>query len=239
MTDDAGNSVVIYLAIDTTAPIVVVRSENGDIVTQNGATNQNVTVTCDEVGAEIRVSKDGRNWNTYDNGLLENVGKYYFEISDIVGNVTAFAITIDKTVDYAIRGDYNVVNGAYISNTSLMILAQEDFGQFTVQSSNGVSFNLNERVYDEGEYIVSITDVVGNAVSLRLVIDKTPPKIDLTGVQHKGKTKTDVHVIMLGYANATITENGAREQITGQEFDVTKEGIYTIEASDDAGTARR
>ncbi len=178
--DLAGNEEVITIIIDKTAPSYEIVTVNDKEVGANEIINDGFIVTCQEDKADITFSMNGIKYNAYDGSVCSVAGTYYFEVSDFIGNTVSFAITIDLSIVYTVKGNYINNGNLYISRTGLSVETREDIMRFDVESSNGYAFGVGETVSREGSYTVTIADLAGNIAIIELVIDKTPPEALIT-----------------------------------------------------------
>ena len=236
--DNAGNTVALELVVDKTAPIPQIVDSNGEGVLMNGKTRLPFFVA----GASndsLRQSMNGVKYSEYDGKVIEAEGKYFFIISDYVGNEVNFTVEVDSSVAFSVKGTYSMDGTTYVSRYGLTLTANEEILQFDVESDNDVYFVSGERVTAEGTYNVTIVDAVGNKAVVSLVIDQTAPVISAS-VENGGITK-DVVTIQVEDASSTRLTSSKLDEPLFIENECTwsESGTYTIIATDIAGNESR
>lgn len=177
ITDMFDNSVEIIIIIDNLPPSPKITTVNGDELDTNVKTNLSFIVSCDEANVEILISYNNTGvYEKYTGNYLENVGTYNFKLIDRMNNTVVFSITIDKTVDYEILGNYiEIAENSYISKNILTFNVKEEIKNYRISSINGNSFILGGKITSEDVYTVIIEDFAGNITTIIIEIDKTPP----------------------------------------------------------------
>lgn len=236
--DTVGNRVQLTLIIDQTAPTPIITAEDGSLVDYNGMTNLAFNVSCDEEDALIEwKTKDGA-FIAYRGEECRVAGSYYFRLTDRIGNTATYFVTIDRNVNYSISGTYSeYANHTYATRSWLKLSIPEDYSAFVVSSERGNTFLLGETIRAEDVYTVYIRDAVGNDVQLTLIVDFSPPEIDLFSdleINAKGATRGSVTVSVSDYLTASYSLNGYVQNFTDKVF-LEEEGLYTITAKDHAG----
>lgn len=236
--DVAGNVRTLSIVIDKTPPKAEIEKEDGTEVEENSVIDVGFYVRCEESGVSVRIAGKDLKYTEYDGGLLSGRGKYYFSLTDFVGNEATFYIEFDDVVEYELRGDYiKIGDNAYKSRTAISVVAKEDLRYSSITSkTDGREYDIGTRLNAEGEYEVLLEDENGNKTILRIVIDKTAPKIEVSGVEADGATNGAVTMKVSDYAYARYKIVGSNEDSEfGEEITLTEEGRYTIYAKDDVG----
>lgn len=206
VTDEAGNQISVYFAIDKTAPHVA-GVENW------GMYNREVTPEFED-GATATL-----NGKPFTSGTTLNLsdGSYELRVIDTAGNETEVTFVVDK-ISPIITG---VQEGASY-NGSVRVVFNEGTAML-----NGVPCAWGTAVADEGEYSIVVTDAAGNADSIRFTIDKTPPEV--TGITD-GMIAKDAAVPL--FSEGTATLNG-RSFTSGTP--IVARGEYELIVTDEAG----
>lgn len=235
--DKANNVVQLDFVIDLTPPEPLITTATGKSVLPNGKTNEAFTVAGKENGGLIYHSLRDSDYSIYDGTSVSAEGKHYFKLTDFVGNSVVFTVEIDMTVNYTLKGVYkDVAQNVFASNTGITLLINEEYSVFEVETEGGQAVVVGEKIVREGEYLITIYDIVGNVVKVKLFIDYTAPIITLSGVEPNGVTGKNVKVDIDDFKTATYQEYGSSERIaldSGTVFETP--GQYTIVAEDSAG----
>ena len=216
--DDLGNSVYVEFEIDKTAPTFTLEG-----VEQGGRTNNDVSLTWDEVGATATIDKIA-----YTSGAIIDVeGNHQLILSDDLGNSVVIDFEIDKTAPtFTLEG----VEQGGRTNKNVSISWTESSATAAL---NGSPYTLKYPIRTEGDYIFIISDKLGNSTSCNFTIDKTPPKYEITGVSNGGYTNSPVSVFW-SKIGASATLNGVSYS-SGEV--VNQDGIYNLILSDDIGNS--
>lgn len=175
IVDRYGNELDIVLIIDNLPPVPVVETSDGEPVELNGKINTAFTVSCNEDGVTIMVSSNKIGYTPYSGEELSDEGTYTFKLTDRMNNIMSFTVTIDKTIDYTLKGTYVTQDGKIYSRTGISVNINEQYTGWTVTNAAGVTFEPGEKINIEGEYTVRIEDAAGNEILLEVVIDHTAP----------------------------------------------------------------
>ena len=182
---------------------------------------------------------NGVKYSEYDGKVIEAEGKYFFIISDYVGNEVNFTVEVDSSVAFSVKGTYSMDGTTYVSRYGLTLTVNEEILQFNVESDNDVYFASGERVTAEGTYNVTIVDAVGNKAEVALVIDQTAPVITAS-VENGGITKNVVTIQIEGADLIRLSSTKLDEPVVlEKECTWSESGTYTIIATDIAGNESR
>ncbi len=238
ITDTEGNSVKLVLVIDKTAPEVIFETETGKRLTAGDTTNERFKIICIEADSVLTYSHNGTVKTAYYGDWLKDEGVYTVTVSDFLGNVAEFKVTVDKSVSLTVNGSYvKDENGAYISNDWLSVAADETMKTLEIISSDGTVIDVDGRITAEGIYSLFAEDMYGNELELTLIVDKTPPEIILNGVEADGATNTSVTVSFTDYAEAYYRFGGGDKTVLTADSVFDAEGKYTVIARDLAGNS--
>ena len=117
----------------------------------------------------------------------------------------------------------------------------------TVSDNNNIkSIKLNDADYesdtyicDDGNYILTATDIAGNPKTINFQIDRTAPVISInsenfTGEKNDYKFYNEVNLSVIEDNGYTAWVNGKEVNIS--EYDFNKDGEYKVKVRDNAGT---
>lgn len=228
--------------IDTVLPSFEITNADGSIILPDGATNKPFSIKWQETGVTVRyytarsgsLSATRYNMNT----VLSQGALYYFTIRDDVGNTLEFTVLLDNAVDYTIAGKRNEVDGVLYANAPLTFTVNEPTQTFDVENADGYTIANGGVLMKEGRYEITVTDNYGNTVRLVVVLDLTPPTLELIGAESGDSVKTDVAVSASGYDYLYLSDgkgNKLKDISDGTVF--SESGRYYITASDYAGNA--
>lgn len=235
ITDLAGNVAVIELVIDKTAPAVQIEASDGSDVAMDSSSRLPFKVSVEEENATITYSTNGTKYEPYNGEQLDEERKYFFVVSDYLGNSCNFTITVDASVSFALKGSYvEAEDNLFVSQYGVSILVEEDYTEFTVNGVVNQSVIAGERITVEGSYDVHICDVRGNTVDFVLNIDKTAPIIT-ANIENGAVTKEQVHISIEGAARAYYKAVSGEIIDIDTLCDISEEGSYTITATDVVG----
>lgn len=193
--DRYGNELDIVLIIDNLPPVPIIETTDGEPVEQNSKINTSFTVSCAEENVTIMVSSNKIGYTSYSGETLSDAGTYTFKLTDRMNNITSFTVTIDRNIDYTIKGTYVEQDGKIYSRTGVAINVNEKYDRWSVENASGVTFEPGEKINIEGEYTVQIEDIAGNTLTIVVVIDQTAPTpVILTqggeAIEQNGSTKS-------------------------------------------------
>ncbi len=221
------------------------RSNNNDILTVKYAYNTGSTFP---TSATISYSNDVN---------FTNAGNYLIMIADRAGNNTSYTFTIDKTAPtlmlsgVAVGGmtNNNVslkwstaiegINGQLCNERDKIAIKYSYLGGFDFPTSANREY-FEGNLADEGNYLVTITDLAGNARSYTFTIDKTAPNFVVVAEEYTNKDFSFIAEDLHGVAKLEYRLNGenTREK-TGAEITISGVvencGIWQIRAVDSVG----
>ncbi|MDE6028739.1 MAG: hypothetical protein K2F90_00270 [Clostridiales bacterium] len=226
--------------IDTVLPAFEITDSDGNVIEPDGATNKSFSIKWQEAGVTVRyyTARGGsfapEKYNM--NAVLSQGTLYYFTIKDDVGNELEFTVLLDNAVDYTLIGKYNTVDGVLYANSQLQLNINEPTQVFDVVNVDEYTIENGGTFTQSGRYDITITDNYRNTVKLVLVLDFTPPTLELDGAESGKAVKNDVVVIADDYNYLYLTDvkgNKLRNVADGEVFSAA--GVYYITASDYAG----
>lgn len=237
VVDVAGNIVELDIIIDKTAPTAIIRTASGELLSGNVTVSEAFSLSCEESGATIKYSYNGGNAINYVGESLSGGGKYVFTLTDFLGNTADTTIKIDIDVAMTVNGTYVIdSDNNYISKNWLSVTPDEEMNEFYIENENGTRYAAGDRISAEGRYTVFGTDAYNNIQQLVLIIDKTAPRIVLTGVASNGATGSDVKINLTDDCASAFfrLDNGDKIAISDSGV-LNMEGSYIITASDLVG----
>ncbi len=226
---------------DDKAPVVNIED--------NQAFKENVTIEVeDEAGNDftIYLSKDGEEKEEIENGTTTtSEGIYELTVVDKAFNEETIRFVVDGT-----NPKFNgLTSGKHYEEITIDV---EDLSEVTIMISqdhnNKILIDNGTTIDLEGTYEITATDEAGNTTTVWVAVDKTAPTIERTDdveyptqdqkVAIKDRYLTAVKVE--GPENeGTYTRDdftvGEHNENFAIEFDFTKEGTYTIKATDKIG----
>lgn len=224
---------------DETAPVVNIKN--------NEAFKEDVTITVeDDNEFYMYLSKDGEEAEKVENNhKTTGEGIYTLTVVDKALNETTIRFVVDGTapvfkgLENTKHYDEFTVEVEDISEVTIMISKD---GEEEKEIAN------NTKVTEEGTYKITATDEAGNTTTYWVAIDNTAPTIERTSeeeyptldqtvtVKDKFLTKVTVEGPELEgtYTREDFTV-GEKNENFAIEFNFTKEGTYTITATDKKG----
>lgn len=188
---------------------------------------------------------------------LTNAGNYLIIIADRAGNNTSYTFTIDKTAPtltlsgVAVGGmtNNNVslkwstaiegINGQLCNERDKVAIEYSYLGGLDFPTSANREY-LEGNLTNEGNYLVTITDLAGNVRSYTFTIDKTAPNFVVVAEEYTNKDFSFIADDLHGVAKLEYRLNGenTREKV-GSEITISGVlencGIWQIRAIDSVG----
>lgn len=235
--DFGGNTVSFTIVIDFTPPVPLITGESGRKIEPGTTINEGFVVAVEERGATIQISTNGTKYEAYDSAVRSVEGTYYLLVTDLVGNSVNFTMTIDKTVEYKLKGSYQTYEGnRFYTRYGVTLEVNEPMAAFEVTSDAGNTVTLGEKISKEDTYSIVLEDEVGNRLAIVIVVDYQPPVIELEGVNEENVTGGDVTVKISDFETAECRKTGSGETIQLTDVSTfTEDGYYTVRAYDRAG----
>ncbi len=225
VTDEAGNSTTINFTVTSNAPVV-----SG--VADGGKYNTNRTISFNNGSATL--AKDGGAANAFTSGTqVTGEGSYILAVTNGAGTTTVH-FNIDKlapvVTGVADQGSYDLSNGNVTINYSDAVTTPTA----TLSKDGGVAiaFASGSSVTIPGNYLLVVTDEVGNSTVVNFTVTNNPPVV--SGVVDSGKYNTN-RTISFSNGSATLDNGGGAVAFTSGS-QVTAEGSYTLAVTNGAGT---
>lgn len=236
LVDAAKNELTLTVIIDKTVAEFKVVTESGTELFAGDTTNEVFKVVCEEENTKIKFTCNGSASKDYDGGWLTEVGYYLFIVTDFLGNKAEVGVTLNTSVSVLINGSYQIdETGRYVSRNWLSVTAKEEMSELYVQSPDGTRISAETRITVEGVYTLYAKDLYCNALTQILVIDKTPPAIELEGVSEGGATNNTVKVRITDFVRASYQLNGGNSIALNESAEFSEEGSYVFTAQDFIG----
>ncbi len=173
---------------------------------------------------EIRVSADG----SYKIKLInisdeDNFNEYTFTIDNLAPNITLDGVNNHETTNKDVVVSWN--DSDVVSST------------YTINGGEDVTFENNTKFTEEGVYVITVVDDLGNSSTTTFTIDKSLDyDIYVNDLVTADVDRTNQEVVIVNNENLTlsVTRNGSEYEY---EFGnpLTEEGVYLFKVSDDYG----
>lgn len=228
VTDSLGNAVTILFNIDKTNPIINDVVEGGRYTSvaptftkgvgklnKLDPTNGNAVISTDIYVSGTPITKDG---------------KYQLIVTDAAGNVAMVTFVVDTTGP-VITGVVN--NGIYNLAVTPNATTNGTIEEVNL-TKNGIKvegYTLNTSISDEGIYVLTVTDDLGKANTVKFTIDITSPIV--TGVEDLGEYKTATPIFTEGTATLQKGAGTATNFTSGTE--ISSDDEYVLVVTDNAG----
>ena len=183
----------------------------------------------------------------FSNGMvLSSDGNYRLSVKDDAGNETVVEFSLDKTAP-----KFNIASGTHsdedinikVEDASLAYITIYNQDKGTTETKEGTNeFTLSE----EATYKITAYDELGNETTIWVAIDKTDPKIEVTGTGNQNYYRDDATLTVFDKFLTKVTVNG--EEFTEDAFTSTgnnenrtftkvfsEEGTYEVIATDKFG----
>ncbi len=179
VTDKAQNENSIKFTIDKTQPKL------NEVKNGNHYTDITVDVT-DETDVKIDIQKDHKETFEVENGAsLTEEGTYKITLTDEAGNQNIIWTAIDNTKP-TITG---VTNNSFVNSCDRIYVQDRYLNKVTINddvytrddfthNAFNEDFKFEKRVCEEGTYVITATDKLGNTYSETFTIDKTEPTLN-------------------------------------------------------------
>ena len=222
ITSKALNSTTFSFEIDKTAPTGILKTSENKELLNNSITAESVYLTWTESGVTCTL-----NGKPYSKGsLVKTPGEHHFLLSDSLGNVTEYIITID--IDNPVYEVFGTVNGGYTANVVYAIWNLE--ANYTV-TLNDQKYEMGEFIKDDGFYVLEFITQSGISSIFVFTIDSKTPEGELIGVDEGGITNSSVYFT---WEDETLTCT-INDQPYTRETIITAEGIYSITLTSRSG----
>lgn len=226
LEDELGNANTLAYTIDKVAPVVT--------GVEDAKTYATATPKCDDEDFDtVTLTKDGDEVEDYTLGTtLSEGGVYVLTVTDKAGNATVINFTIDKDLP-----NVTGVSDKAIYNTTVTPVTTDTDIKTIVLTNNGEEvkdYTLGDDIEDEGNYVLTVTDNVGNTTVISFQIDTTAPVVNGVKVNDELKvatpTTTDTDV-----KEVALTKDGDDVENYTLGTTLSEEGSYVLTVTDKAG----
>lgn len=227
IADATGNTETLCFNISTIA-ISGAAVIDGVLHEQNASTNKDFSIKYGEFVKSVSV-----NGSAYHDGIINIEGRHVIEYLDVLGRKSEQIVIIDLTVDIELEySKIDIIDKTEILLSKKLILKAGEDLAIRVWRDGVEIYEFNGSVTD-GTYEISATDAVGNRLLKFLIIDNTPPTIEVSEpdannavcVKISDKTKIDVEVY----------KKQEKWLSDKTEFVIDENGNFTIRATDALG----
>lgn len=228
VADSLGNATTILFNIDKTNPIINGVVEGGRYtsvaptftkgvgkLSKLDATNGNAVISTDIYVSGTPIIEDG---------------KYQLVVTDAAGNVAMVTFIVDTTGP-VITGVQN--NGIYNQAVTLDAITSGTIENVNL-TKDGVKvegYTLGTAISDEGVYVLTVTDDLGKASTVKFTIDTTGPAV--TGVEDQGEYKTATPIFTEG--TATLQKGSGTATTFTSGTPIASDDEYVLVVTDRAG----
>ena len=243
-TDAAGNSTSVWVAIDTTNPVIsgvdeTTPTNKNEIVYVNDKFLMTVIINGTEfTRADFTVGPNGENFSF--NKKITHEGTHTVVAKDKFGNTTTVTFVIDKTSPEVVSVVKSNNDKATKEDVTVTVTLNEKC--VAPEGWTQVSDTEFTKIYSEnGKYTVEFSDVAGNVVETKFEvkrIDKVAPEAVVTTSNNGNPTNKDVTVTIV--TNEAVYRPGDWTEVkTNKEHEWTKvyteNGTYSVVIKDKAG----
>lgn len=229
---DFENYNLYTFTIKTICPVIELIGVDAD-----GITGGNVYATW-QSKVENYIAKYIHNNLTYNyikGQELSKEGLYQITLIDEIGNEGRVCFEIDKTINFLVEDvQGNILNLDEISNINydIRIKSLENLSIKLYQNNKLLDYDFDTFISSEGDYTTVIYDEFQNIINFSFIIDKTPPKVTLYGVENFGKTNAPVWLgsSESGLKSYYILDNNQCDYLLGQEL--LRSGCYKVFVQD-------
>ncbi len=243
LKDSAGNVSVFTFAIDRTVPVINCQTSAGALA-RGAVTNRDVTVTVsDRTAVTKTLTRNGAAIAWPAGGVVSTDGAYTVTAKDSAGNTAAsFSFTLDKTGPgvTAMSGGTSLAGGGASKNSVTVTVSGNASAPTATKNGASFAWPAGGVFSDEGLYVVSARDTLGNVTTFTFTIDKTAPVI---GAENSDGTLEEA---ALSHSAVTVTVSGNASSVTATRDGVScgypadgvfaeEDGDYVVTAADAAG----
>ena len=215
LTDGVENVMTVTFTIDRTAPVF-------EISTDSDVTKDDVAVMLEDLSDvdSYKLMTDGRKANNFVLDTLntfDSEASYQLTLADALGNTATVSFQIRRTIGYSLSIPDSFMTADAVTLTlkqTANVSAMRDGAAFETKAENG-AYTFRE----DGSYSVTLTDELGNAVTLTFEIRSNPytAKFEYT-IPRDSTYKLVRDGVMLA----------AEEYVEGDKIVVTEDGEYTL-----------
>lgn len=228
VTDSLGNTTTILFNIDKTNPTISGVEENGRYKTVAPIFTKGVgkLSKLDAANGDVILST-----SIYTSGTpITEDGKYQLIVTDAAGNIAMVTFIVD-TEGPTITGveDKGLYNQAKIPNATTNGTIENV--NLTKDGVKVEGYTLGNTISDEGVYVLTVTDDLGNIKEVTFTIDITGPVV--TGAENLGEYKTATPTFIEG--TATLQKGAGIASTFTSGTEITADDTYVLVVTDKAG----
>ncbi len=211
-------------------------------VSDKGTTSSNAYAKWETLNnySAVYIFNGSKEQSYYNGQVFTSDGYYEIIVKDRLGNTNSKTFTIDKSLDYTVYVDDELITAGEIlyTNKSIKIVNNEPLSIEIFKDNEILNYKFNEYFNDEGKYKVHIFDEYGNSNYFDFEIDRTPPAATLIGVANNGTTNSSVQVIWdEDNLLADYYLNEVLQGLYSNGSEIKLNGNYKIVVSDLAGNS--
>lgn len=172
-----------------------------------------------------------------------NSGYYRLKLQDLAGNDTQYTFTIDKTAPGltlsgvtnngftagSVSASWSTTVGGItaqrVSSSDTLTVKYSYSTTATFPTLATTNYTAGTELTEPGNYLLEITDKAGNKSQYKFTIDKTAPKLSLSGVSENGFTNGNVK------ASWSTIVNGISGQLSNNNDSLTVKYAYSTSAT--------
>lgn len=243
MKSDEANKISVSFEIDTIAPVVNLYTVDGKPRVWNKCYNETLMLDWD-INENVErcryVLDNGYTYKYNKNQELVSDGVYEFTVFDAVGNSATYKMQIDKTVNYELSFSGNNItenNTVFVKN-GFTITNNENLELTVVRDGEVIDSRFLLQYTNEGTYNVTLSDYMGNTVTIDIVIDRTAPLATITSLGDK-YSPISVSVDVLDVSGCKLVFNSKVTPLELQnEMTFDAWGVYALTLSDKLGNSQ-
>lgn len=226
---DLDNVNTYSFEIDNTAPVI-----NLDGVDSGSTTNNNVTITWDDVNSTALIKNADGTLTALENGsVISKEGTYEVVVSDELGNSSTVSFTIDKSLSYKVNiGSESTYDIDTPTNQNVTINALENLNATVTKDGVAYDYQFGDVLSEEGTYKFFIMDDYGNNTTFTIVIDKSVNASINVG---NGSITNDEVTISMGEAGTIVVTKDGIPMNYNAGGKLTEEGKYEVTIYDAYG----
>lgn len=243
-TDAAENSSTLSFTIDQSAPVINAVCA-GSAVVDNGYVKGDVIVNVTDSHFKSKtVTKNGSIMAWPSKNKFTSAGTYVVTATDTLNNTSTLTFTIDKAVPVITAkysGRYTVRNNSCLKYDVAVTVSDANIDTIAAtRNDEAYTWPAGGIFTEDGKYVVTVNDKVGNSVSLTFTIDKAVPVITAVsgaiGLSSGANLNTDVSLSVTdnNLSSKSVKKNGSTSAWpAGDTF--TASASYVVTAKDKAG----
>ncbi len=215
LTDSVENVMTVSFTIDRTAPVF-------ELSTDAAVTKDDVAVMLDDLSdvESYKLMTDGRKTNNFVLDTLntfDSEASYQLTLADALGNTATVSFQIRRSIEYSLSIPDAFMTADEVTLTlrqTANVSAMRNGAMFETKAENGAY-----RFSEDGSYSLTLTDELGNVVTLTFEIKSNPYTAKFEYTIPRDST------YKLVCDGVTLAEE---EYVEGDKIVVTEDGKYTL-----------